>query len=155
MEFEHLYIKYENYVHYLLRKYHIKYNYDEYFQMLIIRLWELEQHYDQRRSTNFHAYLRTKLHFYLIDLFRKQKTPFLIIDTHSCTPIAVKTSILSLELYFIKHQLTPKQQHWLTLHLQGYHQKEICEQLNCSLSTVKNYQRQTFAVLKNALHPLP
>ncbi|UXS76408.1 hypothetical protein [Staphylococcus chromogenes] len=50
MNYEDLYMKYEKYIHYLLKKYYIRYNYDEYFQMLMIRLWELQHQYDYKRS---------------------------------------------------------------------------------------------------------
>lgn len=155
MNYEDLYMKYEKYIHYLLKKYYIRYNYDEYFQMLMIRLWELQHQYDYRRSKNFHAYLRTKLHFYLLDLFRKQQMITILSEASLATQIAPKTSFLSLELYFIFNQLTSKQRQWLVYHLQGYTQEEICEKMCCALSTIKNYQRQTYDILKSNMSPRP
>ncbi|MGO2078871.1 MAG: RNA polymerase subunit sigma, partial [Staphylococcus equorum] len=41
MTFEEVYKKYKYIIHYLLKKYNIQYNYDEYAQLLLIKMWEL------------------------------------------------------------------------------------------------------------------
>ncbi|WP_394371368.1 RNA polymerase sigma factor [Staphylococcus chromogenes] len=71
------------------------------------------------------------------------------------TQIAPKTSFFSLELHYVFNQLSSKQRQWLVYHLQGYTQKEICERMCCALSTIKNYQRQTYAILKSNMSLRP
>ncbi len=46
MQFNTLYVQYYKLIHFLLHKYHIDYNYDEYFQLLLIKLWSLSLKYD-------------------------------------------------------------------------------------------------------------
>ncbi|UEX90908.1 sigma-70 family RNA polymerase sigma factor [Staphylococcus ratti] len=151
MNFDTLYLKYEKFIHFLLKKYFIQYNYDEYYQMLLIRLWELEQQFDPKRSKQFHPYIRTKLHFYLLDLLRREYAKLDTLDIDSHPQKVPSSSYLSLELSFISHLLSPKQQLWLTLHLNGYTQKEIHQMMNCALSTVKNYKKTTYAILRKSL----
>ncbi|NJI00875.1 sigma-70 family RNA polymerase sigma factor [Staphylococcus hyicus] len=150
MNFETLYVKYEKFLHYLLKKYNISYNYDEYFQMLFIRLWELQCNYDAERSKDFHRYIRTKLHFYLIDLLRQHWRHPTTTEISNLN-ISVIPSYFYLQLSLISNHLSPQQWTWLTLHLNGYNQSEIQNKMQCSLSTVKNYKKQTLAILKSHL----
>ncbi|ALN76718.1 MULTISPECIES: sigma-70 family RNA polymerase sigma factor [Staphylococcus] len=150
MNFDALYLKYEKFLHYLLKRYYISYNYDEIFQMLLIRLWELQVHFDMSRSSDFHRYIRTKLHYYLLDLIRKEMRIPLTCDIDNLTT-TVQSAHIPLQLSLITHQLSSKQAKWLNLHLSGFTQKEIHEMMHCSLSSVKNYKKQTYAILKAQL----
>lgn len=47
MEFEEVYKNYNKIIHYLLNHYHITYNYDEFYQLLLIKMWQLTLNYDE------------------------------------------------------------------------------------------------------------
>ncbi|MBC8679328.1 hypothetical protein FXV89_12960, partial [Staphylococcus pseudintermedius] len=53
MIFDTLYAQYYKFIHFLLHQYQISYNYDEYFQLLSIRLWELSMKYDATFNQSF------------------------------------------------------------------------------------------------------
>ena len=40
LDFSSLHIKYHKMIHHLLRQYRITYNYDEFYQLLLIKLWK-------------------------------------------------------------------------------------------------------------------
>ncbi|CUT94843.1 RNA polymerase sigma factor SigS (fragment) [Staphylococcus capitis] len=50
MEFEEVYKNYNKIIHYLLNHYHITYNYDEFYQLLLIKMWQLTLNYDEQKS---------------------------------------------------------------------------------------------------------
>ncbi|MDT3943654.1 RNA polymerase sigma factor SigS, partial [Staphylococcus aureus] len=45
MKFNDVYNKHHKIIHHLLKKYNISYNYDEYYQLLLIKMWQLSQIY--------------------------------------------------------------------------------------------------------------
>ncbi|MFQ3871790.1 sigma-70 family RNA polymerase sigma factor [Staphylococcus parequorum] len=144
MTFEEVYKKYKHIIHYLLKKYNIKYNYDEYAQLLLIKMWELSKIYNSQKSSSLNTFLYSRLNFYLIDLFRKHQ-PLLLVD-----PIEqeVKASLYNddydsmLVFQQFLSLLTDKEQQWLRLKFAGLKQYEIAKLLNCSVSTLKNYQKR-------------
>lgn len=74
MSFEEAYKKYNNIIHYLLKSYQITYNYDEFYQQMLIKMWQLTLDFDEQQSPSFKSYLFIRLKFYLIDLFRQKDT---------------------------------------------------------------------------------
>lgn len=80
LNFEEIYTNHYKIIHYLLKQYHIKYNYDEFYQLLLIKLWQLSLAYDSTSSITLNSFLYTRLKFYLIDLFRREKLKFETID---------------------------------------------------------------------------
>src|SRR5699024_11576947 len=60
------YKKYEKMIHHLLHQHQIKYHYDDYFQLMVIKLWDLLKSYDESKSTNQEKYIYLKLKYYLI-----------------------------------------------------------------------------------------
>ncbi|RIP34014.1 sigma-70 family RNA polymerase sigma factor [Staphylococcus gallinarum] len=135
--------KYNYIISTLLNKYHLKYNYDEFEQLLFIRMWELIQEYNPEQQMSLKSFLFTRLNFYLIDLFRSIKIYEPVdFNTISLESQTLSTSLEQLACY--NHFLTtlsPKEQYWLKLKLSGYKQKELAKFLNCSISTLKNYQK--------------
>ena len=67
MSFEEAYKKYNNIIHYLLKSYQITYNYDEFYQQMLIKMWQLTLDFDEQQSSSFKSYLFIRLKFYLID----------------------------------------------------------------------------------------
>lgn len=78
MTFEEVYKKYKYIIHYLLKKYNIQYNYDEYAQLLLIKMWELSKIYNSQKRSSLNTFLYSRLTFYLIDLFRKHQALTLV-----------------------------------------------------------------------------
>ena len=78
MTFEEVYKKYKYIIHYLLKKYNIQYNYDEYAQLLLIKMWELSKIYNSQKRISLNTFLYSRLIFYLIDLFRKHQALTLV-----------------------------------------------------------------------------
>ena len=72
MKFKEAYEKYNKIIHYLLKSYQITYNYDEFYQCLLIKMWQLILNFDEQQSSTLHSYLFIRLKFYLIDTFRKK-----------------------------------------------------------------------------------
>lgn len=79
MSFEESYKKYNNIIHYLLKSYQITYNYDEFYQQMLIKMWQLTLDFDEQQSSSFKSYLFIRLKFYLIDLFRQKDTTLNIV----------------------------------------------------------------------------
>ncbi|KRG10476.1 sigma-70 family RNA polymerase sigma factor [Staphylococcus sp. NAM3COL9] len=144
MIFEEVYKKYKHIIHYLLKKYNIQYNYDEYAQLLLIKMWELSKIYNSQKSNSLNAFLYSRLNFYLIDLFRKHHALPLIDALEQ----EVKTTLNNVDydsmLVFQQFLLllADKEQQWLLLKFAGLKQYEIAKLLNCSVSTLKNYQKR-------------
>ncbi|MCG7338389.1 LuxR C-terminal-related transcriptional regulator [Staphylococcus sp. ACRSN] len=127
----------------LLNKYHIKYNYDEFSQLLSIRMWELLRDYNPNYHVPLISYLYTRLQFYLIDLFRSLKT-FQPLESDLLELPNQSLSISPEQNLLYKSflsSLTHKELNWLELKLAGYKQKELAKLLNCSISTLKTYQK--------------
>ena len=145
MHFSKIYNKSKHIIYVLLKKYNIKYNNDEFVQLLTIKLWELSRKYNAQKSSSFQSYLYTRLNFYLIDLFRKQHNtyeicePFDKVSFHQIPSIYLDSKI---EAHHFLTTLTTQEQQWLQLKLYGYKQKEIAQHLKCSISTIKNIQQR-------------
>lgn len=60
LNFEEIYTNHYKIIHYLLKQYHIKYNYDEFYQLLLIKLWQLSLAYDSTSSITLNS-------FYILD----------------------------------------------------------------------------------------
>ncbi|MEX2934549.1 sigma-70 family RNA polymerase sigma factor, partial [Staphylococcus saprophyticus] len=60
MHFSKIYNKSKHIIYVLLKKYNIKYNNDEFVQLLTIKLWELSRKYNAQKSSSFQSYLYTR-----------------------------------------------------------------------------------------------
>lgn len=147
MKFKEAYEKYNKIIHYLLKSYQITYNYDEFYECLHIKMWQLILNFDEQQSSSLHSYLFIRLKFYLIDTFRKES---LRLDTCNIdilnhidqvpTPTINDSKLLLEEL---TRHLSPREHHWLSLFLQGYKQYEIAQLMNLSPSTIKKIKSTT------------
>lgn len=147
MEFEEVYQKYNKIIHYLLKRYQINYNYDEFYQRLLIKLWQLNIEFDEQKSISMSTYLFTRLKYCLIDNFRKEsnKITLMTIDetlNTSTEPTRVLNDF-NLTLEDITYELMPHESRWLILHLQGYKQYEIAQLMGVSLTTIKKIKLST------------
>ena len=113
-------------IHHLLRQYRITYSYDEFYQLLLIKLWEISKIYNPSSSVSLSSFIYQRLKFYLIDLFRKEQ---LKID---CLDIAALNHSLT---YTLKNEYQ-----WLIYYLRGYKQYEIAKKMNVSDTTIKKYK---------------
>lgn len=136
---QHLYI-----IHHLLHRYNITYDYDEFFQLLLIRMWQLILQYNPTLSKSLSSYLYIRLRYYLFDLLRsasREMTTTDINHTHlqSSDSMRITENQLILEHFFTI--LPPNEQRWIQLAYQGYKQYEIAHYMNRSLSSVKLYKK--------------
>ena len=150
MNFDELYKNSKYIIYFLLKKYNIKYNNDEYVQLLTIKMWELSKVYTPQKSS-LNSFLYHRLNFFIIDLFRSQH----IIETYNIFELdnlpnnnAPFDDARLLYDNFLSH-LSEKEQLWLQLKLAGYKQKELAKALHCSISTLKNYQKRVKIKYKN------
>ena len=56
LDFSSLHIKYHKMIHHLLRQYRITYNYDEFYQLLLIKLWEISKIYNPSSSVSLSSF---------------------------------------------------------------------------------------------------
>ncbi|QLK86308.1 sigma-70 family RNA polymerase sigma factor [Staphylococcus sp. 17KM0847] len=149
MDFNKVYANYYKLIHFLLHRNRICYNYDEYFQLLLIKMWLLSQQYDTSYSIPLHQFLIYRLKFYLIDLIRKntclpEHYTIDLIDT-SHLFIYNDDLLLSIQEWILLLPFTHRQ--WFDLYLQGYTQKEIAAKINRSTTSIKKYKKETLAAL--------
>jgi len=146
MNFNQLYKTKYKLIHFLLNKYNIKYNYDEFAQLLLIKLWELTLNYDPKKNSSMNTYLYSRLNYYLIDLFRTSSShseKYQLTNDIELQQLIMNQPIDEpLQLQHFYSYLSTSDRLWLQLKLQGYKQHELAEILNCSVSTLKNYQKR-------------
>ncbi|QHW38381.1 sigma-70 family RNA polymerase sigma factor [Staphylococcus ursi] len=153
MVFDTLYAQYYKFIHFLLHQHQISYNYDEYFQLLLIRLWELSMTYDATFNQSFKTYINYQLKYYLIDLLRSAHTQFTTIplDMSANELKAMSSSHLYWLLDDVVQTLKPTHRTWFRFYLQGYQQKEIQQLMQVSATTIRKYKIATFRHIKQAL----
>lgn len=153
MNYNELYKNFKHIIYFLLKKYNIKYNNDEYVQLLMIKMWELSKVYTPQKSS-LNSFLYTRLNYFIIDLFRSQHTiePYNIFELDNIPNINYPFDDARLLYNNFLSYLSEKEQLWLRLKLAGYKQKELAKELNCSISTLKNYQNRVKIKYKNYYH---
>ncbi|ARJ50060.1 sigma-70 family RNA polymerase sigma factor [Staphylococcus lutrae] len=153
MIFDTLYKQYYKLIHYLLHQHHISYNYEEYFQLLTIKLWELSMKYQPTFNQSFSTFVSYRLKFYLIDLLRQQSSQVPLVPmTSEIYEISDHTPVIN---HFILNdlilELSPAQQTWLHYFMEGYLQKEIQQRMCVSATTIRKYKSTTLLYLRQAL----
>lgn len=156
LNFEEIYTNHYKIIHYLLKQYHIKYNYDEFYQLLLIKLWQLSLAYDSTSSITLNSFLYTRLKFYLIDLFRREKLKFETIDLETSEINSSLNAFYNPYLFNYLHDiqplLRPHEYTWLNFYMQGYKQYEIAKLMGVSTTTIKKYKSSTFNKLQTYYH---
>lgn len=141
LKFNDVYNKHHKIIHHLLKKYNISYNYDEYYQLLLIKMWQLSQIYKPSSNQSLSSFLFIRLNFYLIDLFRQQKRLNDIILCENHSPILTEQPTYfneyDLRLQDVCALLNHRERQWLMLYLEGYKQYEIADSMSLSTSTIK------------------
>ena len=147
----------------MLKRYQITYNYDEFYQLLLIQLWHLTHNYQPSKSHKLSSYLFIRLNYYLIDIFRKEniiRLNYYLIDifrkeNKKLSTINIDTTVYSknepiqflnedaLLLQDIYYLLNNQEKQWLDLKLLGYKQFEIENIMHLSISTIKKIKKVT------------
>ncbi|MGV2874610.1 sigma-70 family RNA polymerase sigma factor [Macrococcus capreoli] len=144
MMFEQLKADYDKMIYHFIHKYKLTYESDEYYQLALIKLWELDQQYDAVKTPNKSQFMYTKLNFYFIDEIRKlsKRTQRFVVtdDVLLNNDGSCNDDYDALILHELKHLLQPKEYAWLIYAIQGYKMKDIAAQLNVSVSAVKQYK---------------
>ncbi|WP_323704512.1 sigma-70 family RNA polymerase sigma factor [Mammaliicoccus sp. Dog046] len=144
------YKKYNKMIHYLLHHFKVYYQYEDYYQLLLIKMWELIQNYDASKTEHLDHYMYTKLKFHLIDCIRKQSK-----DMNRFVPTS-ETHLLDRSFHeFYQYEwlslldiLSEEELTWLNLTLQGFSTQEIGLYMNKSVSTIKYYRKNARKKLK-------
>ncbi|GEP84376.1 RNA polymerase sigma factor sigS [Staphylococcus piscifermentans] len=148
MNIEHQISRNKGIIYSLLHKYNIRYDSEEYAQLLTIKMWELIRQFDMSIHNSMSRYLFQRLHFYLVDLFRsKGRQPEIsTIDlenselNHSLQANA--SNILPLMTADYYHLLNEHERLWLNLKLFGYKQFEIQKLMDKSATSIRKYQQR-------------
>lgn len=160
MNIETLIIRHQGIIYTLLKRYNIKYDVEEYAQLLTIKMWSLLRQFDTSIHNSMSSYLFQRLNYYLIDLFRKkskvmeESNQALISeakDNHHYLGYDYLTQLIASEYYLL---LNDYERMWLNLKLCGYKQFEIQALMKKSATTIRKYQmqvRQKLAPLKHFL----
>ncbi|MHD0382370.1 sigma factor [Staphylococcus simulans] len=156
MNTETLIIRHQGIIYALLKRYNIKYDIDEYVQLLSIKMWSLLRQFDTSIHNSMSGYLFQRLNYYLIDLFRKKSKVLEesnqaiisdIKDTSDYSDYNYLTQLIASEYYLL---LNDYERMWLNLKLCGYKQFEIQTLMKKSATTIRKYQMQ----VRHKLAPL-
>ncbi|OHR62305.1 sigma factor [Staphylococcus sp. HMSC061G12] len=156
MNTETLIIRHQGIIYALLKRYNIKYDIDEYAQLLSIKMWSLLRQFDTSIHNSMSVYLFQRLNYYLIDLFRKKSKVLEesnqaiisdIKDTSDYSDYNYLTQLIASEYYLL---LNDYERMWLNLKLCGYKQFEIQTLMKKSATTIRKYQMQ----VRHKLAPL-
>ncbi|PKR86467.1 sigma-70 family RNA polymerase sigma factor [Heyndrickxia camelliae] len=156
-EFLAVFQKYEAMIHHILRSLRIYKNYDEFFQIGLIALWEAKERFDSKKGsfTSF-AYLTIKGRLLtelkksaaLEERYRYPKEEFwnLQLDEGADVPLEMETLLTYCE------GLTTNQKKWVvaTFHL-GMSSAELANYENVSPSAVKKWKRGALEKIKQKL----
>ena len=108
--------------------------------------------YDSNSSISLNSFLYTRLKFYLIDLFRREK--FKPETVNIDTPIMNSSLKFSHypQLYSwlqdVEHLLLVHEYTWLSYYVKGYKQYEIAKLMGVSTTTIKKYKSSAFNKLQ-------
>lgn len=156
MNIETLIIRHQGIIYALLKRYNIKYDIDEYAQLLFIKMWSLLRQFDTSIHNSMSGYLFQRLNYYLIDLFRKkskvleESNQAIISDIKDASDYSdynYLTQLIASEYYLL---LNDYERMWLNLKLCGYKQFEIQTLMKKSATTIRKYQMQ----VRHKLAPL-
>lgn len=149
---------YEKLIYHFIHKYKLTYDSDEFYQLAMIKLWELEQSYDPKKTPQKEKYMYTKLNFYFIDEIRKlaKRTERFVVtdDEFMKQNMTVADHYDAILLHEIQSMLTEKEYTCLLLTLQGYKMKEIAATMQLSVSAIKKYKKQTKSKLSHMKNPV-
>ncbi|WP_114603108.1 sigma-70 family RNA polymerase sigma factor [Staphylococcus sp. EZ-P03] len=148
MNIETLIIRNQGIIYTLLKKYNIKYDVEEYAQLLSIKMWSLLRQFDMSIHNSMSGYLFQRLNFYLVDQFRKKGKcledtigDFTLIENHSAINSTKNhlSQLIASEYYAL---LNDCERMWLNLKLCGYKQFEIQTLMKKSATSIRKYQTQ-------------
>ena len=143
MNIETLIIRHQGIIYALLKRYNIKYDIDEYAQLLSIKMWSLLRQFDTSIHNSMSGYLFQRLNYYLIDLFRKkskvleESNQAIISDIKDASDYSdynYLTQLIASEYYLL---LNDYERMWLNLKLCGYKQFEIQTLMKKSATTIR------------------
>jgi len=153
--FEELVKQYKPMIYSIIKKLHISKEYEEYYQLGLIALWEAVETFEENKSS-FSSFAYKKIYWKIVSHLRKQ----LHTKNFEC-PIAVETLNLitvSLDeqhefhhiLEYISTDLTPFQKAWLVGCIyEGKSLKEIAEERGVSVGAVKQWRIKALQKLRN------
>ncbi|WP_414054049.1 sigma-70 family RNA polymerase sigma factor [Macrococcus equi] len=147
--------KYDKMIYHFIHKYKLTYDLDEYYQLALIKLWELETHYDSLKTPNKDQYIYTKLNFFFIDEIRKlakRTERYIATEDHLIAQQSIcYDAYEQLNIEAFKNELTSNEYNWLILAIHGYKMKEIADFMNVSVSMIKRYKKNAQRKIKKLI----
>lgn len=145
--FEKWLTHYEKMIYHLLHHYNIRYDFDEFYQLALIRLWQIQQTYDEKKSPKRDQYVYIKLKFFVIDEIRKRMkhhSRYSPISDDLLIPLIDTKDNLYFELYLdhLDDCLSAEERQWFNYALAGYKLTEIALLMNKSPSTIKQIRKR-------------
>lgn len=156
--FEHVAEAYKPMIFSIMRKLHITKEYDEYYQLGLIALWEAYQNFQPDKGS-FSSFAYKKIYWKIVSNLRKQ----LRTQSNECL-MAEESPYLSASSYknqydfyttleSILHDLTPLQKAWVTGYIyEGKSLKEIAQEQGVSVGAVKQWRIKTLQKLRKNWH---
>lgn len=138
---------YEKMIYHLMHHFNIRYDFDEFYQLALIRLWQIEQSYDASKSPNRDQYVYIKLKYFFIDELRKRMkyhSRYAPTPDEWLVPLIDTNNNLYFELYLqhLDDCLQGEEKEWFQYALCGYKLTEIALRMNKSPSTVKQIRKR-------------
>ncbi|MGV3244259.1 sigma-70 family RNA polymerase sigma factor [Staphylococcus sp. 11261D007BR] len=151
MQFYQNYLKYDKFIHYLLHQHRITYDYEEFYQQMLIKTWELSNTYNALKSSQKDTYFKYKLKYFLIDLIRQKSKSLSTVEE----TLHLATNTIPLDIKLLIHhyvnRLPPTHRQWFALYQQGFNQTEIATKMKKSTTSVKKYKKETLYFLRHHL----
>ncbi|PWW31390.1 DNA-directed RNA polymerase [Cytobacillus oceanisediminis] len=159
--FEQVAAQYEPMVYQIIRTLNIYKNQEEFFQLGLIRLWEIWEKYDPQKG-NFLTFAYTNIRMKMMDELKKSKLQedrSLVPDEEFWTLIECPTTKQPLDEKLILsycEELTNNQTIWVTsTFLYDLSTNEIAEQHQVTVSAVKAWKKGALTRLKSVLQQEP
>ncbi|TDM12420.1 sigma factor [Macrococcus lamae] len=145
--FEEWKVKYERMIYHILHHYQIKYDFDEYYQLALIKLWQIGETYDPAKCTNKDQFVYLKLKFFIIDEMRKRikyQQRHQIVADDVLIPLMDCEDNTYAELFLegVTDDLNDEERLWFNYAVIGYKINEIAEFTGNSPSTIKRWRRR-------------
>jgi RNA polymerase sigma factor (sigma-70 family) len=156
--FEELVKAYHPLIIHIIKKFHITREFDEYYQIGLIALWEASEQF-QAEKGSFTSFVYKKIYWRVVSHLRKQ----LNTAANECSFTDEMTHILSAssnhqefsksDLENIFKDLTPYQRKWLIGYIfQGKNLKEIASEEGVSIGAVKQWRVKALKKLRRNWH---
>lgn len=155
MDFEQLSAKYSNMIHSIIHSLHIYKDYDDFYQIGLIALWNARQNFDENKGT-FSTYAYSFIRGRILTHLKKEKCQeerFVPATEEDWQQIGYDGRFLEKEnLLSYFYHLTDKERQWVILRFyDGLSNREIAAKWNVKVSTVRSCECRA---MRKVVHPV-